>query len=261
MRAKNKAILEADLLETNVVTTELTLEELKASFIKSTNSLDADKSSVIKYFLSIDNKEVLKTLTLSDFANIVTWEYILKNLNTVVSDDINNCSVSDDEIIIDYESNQVKKLLTQLPRIHSSETCIMVDALIGYDMLVALDGIHFTGEQKNTKYGRIKFNYGLGKIVIPTKNKQYIILGMLTQDVNEQKNCFIPSNVDIDNLLCEKLLNSKKPNIYKLAKNKAIASWDYNQSAMKQVNKLRDLTEMRSRRSDYYKLVNSIEAN
>jgi hypothetical protein len=233
-----------------------TMESLQQKFASQTNR-EPSRVGVFGYFTK--DKKILIELSLMSFDDIKTWKYIVANLKKV-SNNINDfLTESDQAMIVDPESIAVKKLLAKLPRVHSDRCVIMVDTMIGYDLVVALDGVHVSGEKRDTKFGVIKFNYGVGQVVIPTEDKYYVILGQLTQDINGKGNTFLPCDREVDELLSSKALNVNKTNVYKLARDKAILAWDYNVNALKQKDKLQAIARMRSQRSEYYQLVNSID--
>jgi hypothetical protein len=232
-----------------------TMERLQQKFSSETHR-EATRVAVFGYFSK--DKDTLLQLSLMSFDDIKTWQFVVTRLKKG-SNNINDFLTESDQAIADPESIAVKKLLAKLPTVRSVCTVIMVDAMIGYDLVVALDGVHISGEKRNTKFGVIKFNYAVGRVVIPTEDKRYIILGQLTQDINEKGNTFVPVDQEVDKLLSSKALNTNSINVYKLARDKAIASWDYNVSAMRQKNKLEGIAQMRSQRSDHYRLINSID--
>lgn len=243
------------------VTVELTktqdeiLQDLKKHFIKATDSINADKSAVIKYFLGVDDKEILKTIALLDYSRVSTWELINANLT-------NNNESSNDYLLADDDQDSgpistydllTDELLNKLPKISLDQCFIHTDKLISNDMVVALDGVYTNGETRNTSVGKIKFNYGIGNIVIPlAESNKAILIGTLVNIVTENKTCFVPSNETIDRELTSDLHNSKKTNLYKRAKDIAIANWCHETNVMKQVKKARLAQIERNSRSDFY---------
>ena len=231
-------------------TTDEILQELKQYFIKNTKSLNADKGEVIKHFLSVDNKEILKTIALLDYSQISTWELI--NANLANKESSSDYLVDDTDTAIAIQDSLVDTLLSQLPTISLDQTNIMSDKLIKHDLVVALDGIYIADIVK-TKLGLIKISYGIGNIIIPLPDSsKAILIGNVSNIVNSNGNCFTASNDELDKQLSSSLANQKTVNIYKLAKTIAIAGWDYETRFMIQVNKAKKAQIERNSRSDFY---------
>jgi hypothetical protein len=228
------------------------LLELKQHFVKNTDAVNADKSAVIRYFLSIDNKEILKTIALLDYSQISTWELI--NANLAIKESSDDYIVSeDDNIAIAIKDSLVDTLLSQLPTISLDQTNIMSDKLLKHDLIVALDGIYIADTVK-TKVGLIKVSYGIGNIIIPLpdSSNKALLIGTVSNIANSNGNCFTASNDELDKQLLSSLSNQKTANIYKLARTIAISTWDYETRFMTQVNKVKKAQIERNSRSDFY---------
>ena len=236
---------------------------LKTQFTEATQ-LDANKTNVVSYFQSIGNIELLKQVATLNYSAIATWELIISNLESNNdSDNIDDYLIGDndnneDDINLDLPTN---RLLAKLPRIPLQDTCILSDKVIaGKDTVVALDGIPIANEKQKTKLGVISVSYGVGNVVIRSANdNKCILIGTLSNFVNKTtKNCFTPIDENIDRELISDAHNSKAKNVYKVARETAIATWDYNKRAIAQVQKLSKEIDLMTTTSYTAKLISTI---
>ena len=228
------------------------LQELQQEFCKKTGSIHANKGSVIKHYLASGNKEMLARLALCDYTQTTTWELINLSLDTLESS--SNYLVDEDEnTAIGVLDSLTDSLIKQLPKIPLDRCFIHSDKLISNDMTVALDGVYEVGKVINTKVGRIKFNHGIGNIVIPLpESNEAILIGVMSNLIADNLTCFTPSNQTIDRELTSDRHNIKTTNMYKKAKQIAIATWCHETNFMRQVKKAKQAQVERNARSDYY---------